>query len=58
MPLTYTIKDDKFEAKGQLDLHTFKNASKALKALSDVAPGHGGISWPLVDISFNADLVE
>lgn len=31
---------------------------KALKALSDVAPGHGGISWPLVDISFNADLVE
>lgn len=58
VPLTYTIKDNKFEAKGQLDLHTFKNGSKALKALSDVAAGHGGISWPLVDISFNADLAE
>ncbi|WP_144690161.1 hypothetical protein [Campylobacter jejuni] len=58
VPLTYTIKDNKFEAKGQLDLHTFKNGSKALKALSDVAAGHGGISWPLVDISFNADLTE
>lgn len=58
VPLTYTIKDNKFEAKGQLDLHTFKNGSKALKALSDAAPGHGGISWPLVDISFNADLAE
>ncbi|XTO86565.1 hypothetical protein DSX90_000080 [Campylobacter jejuni] len=58
VPLTYTIKDNKFEAKGQRDLHTFKNGSKALKALSDVAAGHGGISWPLVDISFNADLAE
>lgn len=58
VPLTYTIKDNKFEAKGQLDLHTFKNGSKALKALSDAAAGHGGISWPLVDISFNADLAE
>ncbi|ENY6720512.1 hypothetical protein ACFZWW_001433 [Campylobacter jejuni] len=58
VPLTYIIKDNKFEAKGQFDLHTFKNGSKALKALSDVATGHGGISWPLVDISFNADLAE
>ncbi|AXP08502.1 hypothetical protein N4T57_04115 [Campylobacter hepaticus] len=58
IPLSYEIKDKKFEAKGQLDLHTFKNGSKALKALSDAAPGHGGISWPLVDITFSADLAE
>ncbi|MCX2683119.1 hypothetical protein OQH60_04585 [Campylobacter sp. MIT 21-1685] len=56
IPLTYTIQDSKFEAKGQLDLHTFKNASKALKDLSNVAPGHGGISWPLVSITFSADI--
>ncbi|MBM0637343.1 hypothetical protein LNU06_04795 [Campylobacter sp. VicNov18] len=58
IPLVYELKDDKFKAKGQLDLHAFKNSSKALQALSDAAPGHGGISWPLVDISFDADVVE
>lgn len=58
IPLSYTIENDKFVAKGQLDLHTFKNSSQALKALSDVAPGHGGISWPLVDIVFSADVVQ
>lgn len=58
VPLTYEVKDGKFEAKGQLDLHTFKNGSKALKALSDAAPGHGGISWPLVDITLSADVIE
>ncbi|TEY03564.1 hypothetical protein [Campylobacter sp. US33a] len=58
VPLTYTIENNKFEAKGQFDLHTFKNASKALKALSDVAPGHGGISWPLVDITFSANIIQ
>ena len=41
---------------GQLDLHVFNNANKALKALSDAAPGHGGISWPLVDIVVTADI--
>lgn len=56
VPLSYTIENNKFVAKGQLDLHTFKNGSKALKALSDVAAGHGGISWPLVDITFSADV--
>lgn len=56
VPLTYTIKGNKFEAKGQLDLHSFKNGSKALKDLSDVAPGHGGISWPLVNITFSANI--
>lgn len=58
IPLSYTIENDKFVAKGQLDLHTFKNSSQALKALSDAAPGHGGISWPLVDIVFSADVVQ
>ena len=56
IPLRYTIDGKKFTAKGQLDLHNFKNASKALRALSDVAPGHGNISWSLVDLSFNAEL--
>ncbi|TKX31200.1 hypothetical protein [Campylobacter aviculae] len=58
VPLSYTIDKDKFIAKGQLDLHTFKNSSQALKALSDAAPGHGGISWPLVDLTFSADIVK
>lgn len=58
MPLSYTIKDGKFEAKGQLDLHNFKNGAKALKDLSDAAPGHGTISWPLVNVSFSADLAD
>ncbi|EAK1012934.1 hypothetical protein LU204_001066 [Campylobacter coli] len=58
VPLSYTIENNKFVAKGQLDLHAFKNSSQALKALSDVAPGHGGISWPLVDIVFSTDVVQ
>ncbi|RJF79846.1 hypothetical protein [Campylobacter coli] len=58
VPLSYTIENNKFVAKGQLDLHAFKNSSQALKALSDVAPGHSGISWPLVDIVFSADVVQ
>ncbi|MBZ7964674.1 hypothetical protein [Campylobacter sp. 2457A] len=58
VPLSYTIDNNKFVAKGQLDLHAFKNSSEALKALSDAAPGHGGISWPLVDLTFSADIVK
>lgn len=58
VPLTYEVKDGKFKAQGQLDLHTFKNGSKALKALSDAAPGHGGISWPLVNITLSADVTQ
>ena len=56
IPLTYMVNNNKFEAHGQLDLHVFNNANKALKALSDAAPGHGGISWPLVDIVVTADI--
>lgn len=58
VPLSYTIENNKFVAKGQLDLNTYKNGAKALKDLSDAAPGHGGISWPLVNISFSADIVQ
>ncbi len=57
IPLSYSIENHQFVAKGQLDLGAFKNASKALKALSDVAPGHGGISWPLVDVVLSADIL-
>ena len=56
VPMAYKINDGKLVAKGDLDLHAFKNSSKALKALSDVAPGHKGISWPLVEIVFSADM--
>ncbi|CAM2921397.1 hypothetical protein [Helicobacter burdigaliensis] len=56
IPLIYTIEGDKFVAKGQLDLHHFSNSVKALKALSDVAPGHQNISWSVVDITFSANM--
>ncbi len=55
VPLTYTIKDGKFEAKGQLALSAFKNAHKALTALSKAAAGHKNMSWPLVDIMLEAN---
>ncbi len=58
VPMMYEIKDGKFMANGQLDINTFSNGSKALKALSDVAAGHMGISWSIVDIMFSADLVK
>lgn len=58
VPMIYTIENGKLIAKGQLDLHAFTNASKALKALSDVAAGHNGISWSIVDIIFSADLAK
>ncbi|TLE00032.1 hypothetical protein LS73_006210 [Helicobacter muridarum] len=56
IPLEYEISDNKLTAKGRLDLHNFSNASKALKALSDAAAGHAGISWPNVDIIFKANI--
>ena len=58
LPLTYIIKDGKLEAKGQLNLLVFKNAKKALTALSKVALGHAGISWPLVNVIFTADITK
>lgn len=54
VPLVYTIKDGEFKADGKLDLLVFSNAPKALKALSEVAPGHLGVSWSLVDILVSA----
>lgn len=57
-PLVYTIKDNKLEAKGQLDLSVFNTSKKALEALSKVAPGHGGMSWPIVYITFTANVIE
>lgn len=58
LPLTYTIKDNKLEAKGQLNLDLFNNSKKALEALSKAAPGHAGISWPLVNITFSANVID
>ncbi len=58
VPLVYSIENGKFVAKGQLSLSVFPNSAKALKALSDVAPGHKGLSWPVVDITFSADLAK
>lgn len=58
LPLTYVIKDGKLEATGQLNLDSFKNSRKALAALSKAAPGHAGISWPLVNITFTANVIE
>lgn len=55
-PLTYTITDGKLEAKGQLNLGMFNNSKKALEALSNAAPGHAGISWPLVNVTFSANI--
>jgi len=54
IPLYYTIKEGNFEAKGFLDLAVFSNSAKALKALSDAAPGHQNLSWSLVQITLNA----
>ncbi|RDU62681.1 hypothetical protein [Helicobacter sp. MIT 14-3879] len=53
LPLSYTINESDFFAEGELDLSVFKNSSKALKALSDVAPGHAGFSWPLVKVTLS-----
>lgn len=52
--LHYTIKDGKFEAKGVLDLFAFKNSEQALKDLAKAAPGHGGLSWSIVEITLSA----
>lgn len=57
VPLQYEIGGNKaFSAEGRLDLSAFSNATKALKALSDVAAGHAGISWNIVDISISGKL--
>ncbi|GAB0173860.1 hypothetical protein NHP164001_18820 [Helicobacter trogontum] len=58
-PLFYSIEDTKngkFIARGRLSLDGFSNAQKALKALSEVAPGHMNLSWPIVDVVFSADM--
>ncbi len=52
VPLSYVIEgNNEFSAQGRLDLAAFPNSTKALKALSDVAAGHLGISWNIVDIN-------
>ncbi|WDL69596.1 hypothetical protein IP364_06830 [Helicobacter winghamensis] len=57
VPLNYEILGNKeFQAQGRLDLLAFSNAPKALKALSDVAAGHLGVSWNIVDITINGKL--
>ncbi|TLD80344.1 hypothetical protein LS70_009185 [Helicobacter sp. MIT 11-5569] len=57
VPLNYEILGNKdFRAQGRLDLFAFSNASKALKALSDVAAGHLGVSWNIVDIVIEGKL--
>ncbi|MCI5969429.1 hypothetical protein [Helicobacter sp.] len=55
MPLVYKIQNGdmgkkEFTAEGRIDLAPFSNTTKALKALSDAAPGHLKISWNVVDI--------
>lgn len=57
VPLNYEISGNKnFRAQGRLDLFAFSNAQKALKALSDVAAGHLGLSWNIVDINVEGKL--
>lgn len=57
VPLNYDILGNKeFQAQGRLDFLAFSNAPKALKALSDVAAGHLGVSWNIVDITINGKL--
>ncbi|WP_299549181.1 hypothetical protein [uncultured Helicobacter sp.] len=57
VPLNYEILGNKdFQAQGRLDLFAFSNAPKALKALSDVAAGHLGLSWNIVDITVKGKL--
>lgn len=58
VPLVYTIENNKFVAKGTLDLNSFSQSQKALKALSNAAPGHTGITWANVDIIFTADMIN
>ena len=58
VPMKHTIEEGKFVSKGQLDLSAFSNSAKALKALSDAAAGHMGVSWPIVDISLSADMAK
>lgn len=58
VPLVYTIKNGKFVAKGTLDLNSFSQSQKALRALSDAAPGHAGITWANVEIVFTADILH
>ncbi|MCI7410810.1 MULTISPECIES: hypothetical protein [Helicobacter] len=56
VPLVYTINNGKFVAKGTLDLHNFSQGEKALRALSDAAAGHAGITWGNVELIFTADV--
>lgn len=57
VPLTYAVTgNNDFEAKGQLDLTAFSNATKALKALSDAAPGHQNVSWNVVSLTINGKI--
>lgn len=57
VPLDYEILGNKdFQAQGRLDLNAFSNTPKALKALSDVAAGHLGMSWNIVDITIKGKL--
>ncbi len=57
VPLVYEISgNNEFSASGRLDLSAFSNSKKALKALSEVAAGHLGISWNIVDISVSGKL--
>ena len=57
VPLTYEILgNNDFQAQGRLDLSAFSNSAKALKALSDVAPGHFGLSWNIVDLTIEGKL--
>lgn len=57
VPLSYEISGNKeFSAQGRLDLSAFANSKKALKALSDVAAGHLGVSWNIVDINVKGKL--
>lgn len=56
IPLTYTITGKDFQAQGRLDLAVFSNSAKALKALSDAAPGHLNLSWNIVDVTITGKL--
>ncbi len=58
IPLEYEIEKNTLIAKGRLDLNNFSNSAKALKALSDAAAGHAGITWANVDIVFTANIVD